>query len=138
MAPRVGQQEPSELSAEQRTSSELVETDPKAALDGDATRSRSIAGTLCRRERSTDSVLAAPPRHRLMPLSLDADQRSKPRDPSSQTGMLRGGHYGTDVLVRAGRLLGDAAGRGAADQNPFRREVVDDLAPAPALEGGVA
>jgi len=61
MAPRVGQQEPSELSAEQRTSSELVETDPKAALDGDATRSRSIAGTLCRRERSTDSVLAAPP-----------------------------------------------------------------------------
>src|SRR6516162_5469194 len=77
-------------------------------------------------------------RHRLMPLSLDTDQRSKPRDPSSQTGMLRGGHYGTDVLVRAGRLLGDAAGRGAADQNPFRREVVDDLAPAPALEGGVA
>src|SRR6516165_2808350 len=91
-----------------------------------------------RRLEAPDGVLGAS--HGLVPpLSLDADQRSKPRDPSGQTGMLGGGgHHGTDILIRAGRLLGDAAARGAADQNPFRCEVVDDLAPAPALEGGVA
>src|SRR6516165_3929920 len=89
------------------------------------------------RRRLEARVLGAP--HGLVPpLSLDTDQRSKPRDPSGQTGVLGGGHNGTDILIRAGRLLGDAAGRGAADQNPFRRKVVDDLAPAPALEGGVA
>ena len=90
-----------------------------------------------RRLEAPDGVLGA--LHGLVPpLSLDTDQRAKPRDPSGQTGMLGGGHHCTNVLIRAGRLLGDAAGRGAADQNPFRCEVVDDLAPAPALEGGVA
>jgi len=90
-----------------------------------------------RRLEAPDGVLGAP-NGLVPPLSLDTDQRSKPRDPSGQTGMLGGRHHCTNVLIGAGRLLGDAARGGTADEDSLRREVVDDLAPAPALEGAVA
>ena len=61
MAPRVGQQEPSEVSAEQRTSSELVKRIRKLRWMGMEREAEAWQATLCRRERSTDSVLAAPP-----------------------------------------------------------------------------
>ena len=60
MAPRVGQQEPSELSAEQRTSSELVKRIRKLRWMGMEREAEPLQATLCRRSRSTDSVLAAP------------------------------------------------------------------------------
>ena len=90
-----------------------------------------------RRLEAPDGMLGAP-HGRVPPLSLDADQRSQARDPSGEPGMLGGGHDRADVLVGAGRLLGDAAGRRAADQNALRRKIVDDLAAAPLLERGMA
>ena len=43
-----------------------------------------------------------------------------------------------DVLVGARRLLGDAAHRGAADEDASLGKIVDDLASAPLLERGMA
>jgi hypothetical protein len=60
MAPRVGQQVPSEVSAEQRTSSELVKRIRKLRWMGMEREAEALQAMLCRRERNTDSVLAAP------------------------------------------------------------------------------
>ena len=49
--------------------------------------------------------------------ALDADQRPQPGDAARQARTLRGDDDGTDVLVGAGRLLGDAAQRRAAHQD---------------------
>ena len=42
------------------------------------------------------------------------------------------------VLIGTGRLLGDTARRRRADQNSLRCEIIDDLAPAPLPERGMA
>ena len=60
MAPQVEQEEPPEVSAEQRTSSELVKRIRKLRWMGMEREAEALQATLCRRERSTDSVLAAP------------------------------------------------------------------------------
>jgi hypothetical protein len=60
MAPHVGQQEPPEDSAEQRASSELVKRIRKLRWMGMEREAEALQATLCRRARSTDSVLAAP------------------------------------------------------------------------------
>ena len=52
--------------------------------------------------------------------------------------MLGSQHNRANILVGAGRFLGDAAGRGTADENALRGQIVLDLAPAPLLERGVA
>ena len=59
MAPQVEQQEPPEVSAEERTSSELVKRIRKLRWMGMEREAEGLQATLCRRERSTDSVLAA-------------------------------------------------------------------------------
>ena len=61
MAPQVEQQEPPEVSAEERTSSELVKRIRKLRWMGMEREAEALQATLCRREQSTDSVLAAPP-----------------------------------------------------------------------------
>ena len=69
---------------------------------------------------------------------LDANQRSQPRHASGEACMLGRGYDRTDVLVGAGRLLGDAARRWASDDDALRGKIIDDLAAAPLLERGVA
>jgi len=59
MAPRVGQREPLQVSPEQRTSSELVKRIRKLRWMGMEREAEALQAMLCRRERSTDSVLAA-------------------------------------------------------------------------------
>ena len=70
--------------------------------------------------------------------SFDADERPKPRHAPRKAGMLGRRHDRAHVLVGARRLFGDAAGRRAPDQDALRCKVIDDLAPAPLLERGMA
>ena len=67
------------------------------------------------------------------PSALDADERLEPRHLAREPGRVgRVDHCG-DVLVGPGRFLGDAAHRGALDQDAARGEIVDHLAALPGL-----
>src|SRR3990167_598897 len=71
-------------------------------------------------------------------LSLDADQRAETRHASGEACVFGRGYDHADVLVGAGRLLGDPSRRGTLDQDSLRGEVVDDLTAAPLLERSMA
>src|SRR6266403_5955209 len=60
--------------------------------------------------------------------SLDANKRPQLRHAARQARLLRSRHYGTDVLVGAGRFLRHAARGGATDHDPLRGQIVDDFA----------
>ena len=68
---------------------------------------------------------------------LNANQRPQPRYASGEARLLGRGHDRTHVLVGAGRLLGDAAHRGAFDDDATLGKLIHDLAAAPLLERGV-
>ena len=65
--------------------------------------------------------------------ALDANDRLDQGDAPGKAGLFGRLDHRAQVLVSAGRLLGDAARRGAADQDSLQLELVDDLAAAPAL-----
>ncbi len=89
------------------------------------------APALAPHEEGTLDLIEGPDRHRggdrdreppaasfgALSSALDADQRPQPGDASRQARALRGDDDGTDVLVGAGRLLGDTAQRRAAHQD---------------------
>src|SRR5512139_2091145 len=66
--------------------------------------------------------------------TLDADQWAQSRDAARKSRMLGGSNNRSDVLVGAGRLLGDATRRRASDENALRPQIVLDLASTPLLE----
>src|SRR5512139_663454 len=98
-----------------------------------------VANVRC--ERSVDRCSLSAARGWIMRFvlsALDADERPQPRHPAGEPCILGRGDDGAHVLVRAGRLLGDAARRRAADHYALCRQIVLDLPPAPLLERGVA
>ena len=71
-------------------------------------------------------------------LSLDADQGPQTRNSSGELGVLGCSNDRIGVFIGTGRLLGDTARGRRADQNSLQGEIIDDLAPAPLPERGMA